>query len=54
MGDMNHMEQIQYVTDTASMITKFQSKFVKLASQLKQIVSEEQLFDGKMTFKNSI
>lgn len=30
MGDMNHMEQIQYVTDTASMITKFQSKFVKV------------------------
>lgn len=30
MGDTNHMEQIQYVTDTASMITKFQSKFVKV------------------------
>lgn len=30
MGDMNHMEQIQYVTDTASMNTKFQSKFVKV------------------------
>lgn len=30
MGDTNHMEQIQYVTDTASMITKFQSKSVKV------------------------
>lgn len=30
MGDANHMEQIQYVTDTASMITKFQSKSVKV------------------------
>lgn len=30
MRDMNPMEQIQYVTDTASMITKFQRLFAKV------------------------